>query len=109
MSIGEISLERGRLDGIDWQNRKQERMSAERFLVRSNHAPAGFGDCLRSFRGSSCRNYALALCRLGRWQDGVVELREVLRLDPDSADAANALYIAREQAKAQPGDVHKRP
>jgi hypothetical protein len=32
-----------------------------------------------------------------------------LRLDPDNADAAKALYIAREQAKAQPGDVRKRP
>jgi hypothetical protein len=39
----------------------------------------------------------------------VVELREVLRLDPDNADAAKALYIAKEQAKAQPADVRKRP
>ena len=31
--------------------------------------------------GSGFRlNYALALCRLARWQDGVVELREVLRV-----------------------------
>jgi hypothetical protein len=38
-----------------------------------------------------------------------VEPREVLRLDPDNADAAKALYIAREQAKARPADVQKRP
>ena len=62
--------------------------------------PTGFGFRL---------NYALALCRLGRWQDGVVELREVLRDDPDNADAAKALYIASEQAKAQSADVRKHP
>src|SRR3984893_7830481 len=62
--------------------------------------PTGFGFRL---------NYALALCRLGRWQDGIVELREVLRLDPDNADAAKALYIAVDKAKPQSGDVRKRP
>jgi hypothetical protein len=46
--------------------------------------PAGFGFGL---------NAAIALCRLGRWQHGVVELREGLRLDPDNADAAKTLYI----------------
>jgi hypothetical protein len=55
MSIGEISLERGGLDGIDWQDGQQYRMTGERFLVRSNNAAAGFGDCLRSFRCRSCR------------------------------------------------------
>ncbi len=60
--------------------------------------------------GSGFRlNYALALCRLARWQDGVVELREVLRVDPDNADAARALYIAIEQTKARPEDVRKSP
>lgn len=44
------------------------------------------------------------LCRLGRWQDGIVELREVLRVDPDNSDSAKALYIATEQAKTQPVD-----
>jgi len=49
-------------------------------------------------------NYALALCRLSRWQEGILELREVLRLDPDSADAARALYIALDQVeKSKPG------
>ena len=38
VSIGEISLKRGGLDGIDRQNREQDRVSAERFLVRSNNA-----------------------------------------------------------------------
>ena len=39
-------------------------------------------------------NYALALCRLDRWQNGIAELRDVLRVDPDNADAAKAHYIA---------------
>jgi Flp pilus assembly protein TadD len=62
--------------------------------------PAGFGFGL---------NHAIARCRLGRWQHGVVELREVLRLDPDNAEAAKTLYIAREPGKAQPETVRKRP
>jgi len=33
----------------------------------------------------------------------------VLRLDPDNADAAKALYIAVDKAKPQSGDVRKRP
>jgi tetratricopeptide (TPR) repeat protein len=47
-------------------------------------------------------NYGLALCRLGRWDDGIAELREVLRLDPNNQEAANALYIAIDEARAQP-------
>ena len=54
-------------------------------------------------------NYGLALCRLGRWDDGIAELREVLRLDPDNQQAAKALYIAIDQAKAQHGDAGKHP
>jgi tetratricopeptide (TPR) repeat protein len=49
--------------------------------------PTGFGFEL---------NYGLALCRIGRWEEGTTELREVLRLDPDNAVAAKALYIADE-------------
>jgi Tfp pilus assembly protein PilF len=52
-------------------------------------------------------NYGLALCRLGRWDDGIAELREVLRLDQDNQEAAKALYIAIDQARAQPGDARK--
>ena len=42
-------------------------------------------------------NYALALCRLGRWQEGIAQLQEVLKEDPDNADAAKALFTAQEQ------------
>ena len=55
--------------------------------------PTGFGFEL---------NYGLALCRIGRWEDGATELREVLRLDPDNAVAAKALYIADEHVARLP-------
>jgi len=42
-------------------------------------------------------NYGLALCRIGKWQDGIVQLQEVLKQDPDNADAARALFIAQEE------------
>jgi tetratricopeptide (TPR) repeat protein len=55
--------------------------------------PTGFGFEL---------NYGLALCRIGRWEDGATELREVMRLDPDNAVAAKALYIADEHVARLP-------
>ena len=42
-------------------------------------------------------NYALALCRIGKWQEGIAQLQEVLREDPDNVDAAKALFIAQEE------------
>ena len=42
-------------------------------------------------------NYALALCRVGKWQDGITQLQEVLKEDPDNADAAKALFTAQEE------------
>lgn len=50
--------------------------------------PAGYGFRL---------NYALALCRTGRWQDAVTQLHQVLKQDPDNADAAKALLIAQQK------------
>ena len=55
VSVGEIPLERGGLDSIDLQNRKQDRVPAERLLVRSDDTAAGFFDRLCSFRCNSCR------------------------------------------------------
>jgi tetratricopeptide (TPR) repeat protein len=87
-------------EGVQLEQSGDIRAALAKYRAALDLDPTGFGFRL---------NYALALCRLGRWQDGVVELREVLRLDPDNADAAKALYIAREQAKAQLADVRKRP
>jgi len=52
-------------------------------------------------------NYGLALCRLGRWQEGAAELREVLRLDPNNAHAAKALYIAIDETQKQAAQAGK--
>jgi tetratricopeptide (TPR) repeat protein len=43
------------------------------------------------------RNLALCLCRLKRWKEGIAELREVLRLDPNDAEATRALFLALDQ------------
>jgi protein O-GlcNAc transferase len=87
-------------EGIQLERSGDIRAALAKYRAALDLDPTGFGFRL---------NYALALCRLGRWQDGIVELREVLRLDPDNADAAKALYIAVDKAKPQPGDFHKRP
>ena len=87
-------------EGIQLERSGDIRAALAKYRAALDLDPTGFGFRL---------NYALALCRLGRWQDGIVELREVLRLDPDNADAAKALYIAVDKAKPQSGDVRKRP
>jgi tetratricopeptide (TPR) repeat protein len=48
------------------------------------------------------RNLGLAWCRSGRWRDGAQELREVLRLDPNDAEAAKALVLAEEREDQGP-------
>jgi tetratricopeptide (TPR) repeat protein len=45
-------------------------------------------------------NYGLSLCRERQWKDGIAEIEEVLRQDPNDGAAAKALYIAKEQADA---------
>ena len=49
------------------------------------------------------RNLALGLCRLGQWEQGIAELREVLRQNPDDGEATKALYIALEKTTAAKG------
>lgn len=44
-------------------------------------------------------NYGMALCRMRQWKEGIAEIQEVLRLDPDNGDAMRALYIAQESEK----------
>jgi tetratricopeptide (TPR) repeat protein len=87
-------------DGIQLERSGDLRAALAKYRAALDLDPTGFGFRL---------NYALALCRLGRWQNGIVELREVLRLDPDNADAAKALYVAADKTRAQPGDVRKHP
>lgn len=57
---------------------------------------------LDPLHGGYRRNLALGLCRLGQWEQGIAELREVLRQNPNDEETTRALYIAVEQAaKAQ--------
>jgi Flp pilus assembly protein TadD len=53
---------------------------------------------LDPLHGGYRRNLALGLCRLGKWEQGITELREVLRQNPDDEEATKALYIALENA-----------
>jgi len=50
-------------------------------------------------------NLGLALCRLGRWDEGIAEIREVVRRYPDNAEATKALYIALEQQSKTPASA----
>jgi predicted Zn-dependent protease len=82
-------------EGIQLEKTGDVRGALAKYRAALDLDPTGYGFRL---------NYALALCRLGRWQDGIVELREVLRVDPDNADAAKALYVAVDQTRAHSGD-----
>lgn len=44
-------------------------------------------------------NYALALCRLNRWQQGIGELKEILENDPGNIEARHSLFIAEDSAR----------
>ncbi len=46
------------------------------------------------------RNLALVLCRLGRWEEALVELKEVLEIDPADAKATRALYLALDKVSS---------
>jgi tetratricopeptide (TPR) repeat protein len=79
----EVSLTASRLntEGLQLERSGDLRAALAKYQAALDLDPSGFGFEL---------NYALALCRLGRWEQGAMELREVLRLDPDNADAAKA-------------------
>ena len=52
-------------------------------------------------------NFGVALLRLGRWKEGLSELREAVRRDPRNALAKAALDDALEQAPAEFGGKNK--
>jgi len=95
-----VALAASRLndEGIAMERSGDVRAALAKYRAALDLDPTGTGFQL---------NYGLALCRLGRWDDGIAELREVLRLDPDNQEAAKALYIAVDQARAQPEDARK--
>ena len=48
-------------------------------------------------------NYAVALLHLGRWNEGVAELREIIREDPNNIEAQQALhYVLAHPLPGQP-------
>jgi tetratricopeptide (TPR) repeat protein len=75
-------------EGLRLENSGDMQAAMAKYKAALDLDPTGYGFRL---------NYGLALCRLGRWQDGILQLREVLKADPNNADAAKALYIAQEK------------
>jgi tetratricopeptide (TPR) repeat protein len=100
--VSDVSLSAARLntEGLQLEKSGDTRAALAKYRAALDLDPSGFGFEL---------NYALALCRLHRWEEGAMELREVLRHDPNNADATKALYIAREQLSTRSGEIHKRP
>jgi len=97
-----VALAASRLndEGIAMEKSGDVRAALAKYRAALDLDPTGTGFQL---------NYGLALCRLGRWEDAIAELREVLRLDQNNQEAAKALYIAIDQAKVQRGDARKHP
>ena len=62
---------------------------------------------LDPLRSGFRQNLGLALCRLGRWDEGIEELREAIRIHPDNQEATRALYIALERAAEAQGKKTK--
>ena len=75
-------------EGLELEHKGDVRGALDKYRGAVDLDPTGYGFRL---------NYALALCRLGRWQEGITQLQEVLKEDPDNADATKALFIAQEQ------------
>jgi Flp pilus assembly protein TadD len=90
--------EAGRLnnDGIELEARGDHEAALDRFRAALAIHPQD-----PRFR----KNVALALCRLGLWEEAKAELREVLRVSPGDPDALKALYLALDHAPdpAPPG------
>jgi len=47
-------------------------------------------------------NLGLVLCRLGRWDEGIAQMREIVRRDPNNAEAVKALYAALDRKPKAP-------
>jgi tetratricopeptide (TPR) repeat protein len=75
-------------EGLELEHKGDLLGALDKYRSAVDLDPAGYGFRL---------NYALALCRMGRWQEGITQLQEVLKQDPDNSDAAKALFIAQEQ------------
>lgn len=54
------------------------------------------------------RNLALLHCRLGQWDEGIEELKDILRQQPNDQETTRALYIAVEQAEKAKSGTNKK-
>lgn len=80
-------------DGIELEQQGQSERAMEKFKAALELNPQQ-----NNFR----YNYALALCHLGRMEQGIAELNELLQNDPGNIDARRALFIAKDKAKTPP-------
>jgi len=55
------------------------------------------------------RNAALILCKLGRMEEAIRRLRDILDLDPDDAQTLQILSVAKEYVLKHPGNVPALP
>jgi tetratricopeptide (TPR) repeat protein len=55
------------------------------------------------------RNAALILCRMGRMEEAIRRLRDILDLDPDDAQTLQILSVAKEYELKRPGTVPNLP
>ena len=49
------------------------------------------------------RNLGLVFCRLGQWEEGITQLRKVLKQHPGDVEATRALYIALDHTRKTMG------
>jgi tetratricopeptide (TPR) repeat protein len=76
-------------EGVELQKAGDLRGALAKYSAALELNPSHFGFRL---------NYGLALSGLGRWNEAILEFREVLRLDPGNTGATKALYIALDRA-----------
>jgi tetratricopeptide (TPR) repeat protein len=55
------------------------------------------------------RNAALVLCKMGRMEEAIRRLRDILNLDPDDAQTLQILSVAKEYESKRPGNVPALP
>jgi len=88
-------------DGIELEKQRQYEKALEKYRAALELDPNQQGFRL---------NYALALCRLNRWKEGIGELKDILAVHPENIEARRALFIAEDQARqasTQPSKADK--
>jgi hypothetical protein len=87
-------------DGIQLEKSGDVPGALAKYRAALDLDPTGFGFRL---------NYALALCRIGWWHDGVWNCTKCCDSIQTMQTPLRHCFIASEQARAQTGDVRKHP